>query len=246
MKKIYFYNKEGEKLVGVLHKPKKKSNIGIVMVHGFTGSKDGHFTSGISKRLEKDFKVLRFDFSGNGESEGKFEDQCYSKYIEELHVAIQLLKSKGIKEVYVIGHSLGAVIALYEYNKYKDVNKIVFIAPAFHLKVKFMSNLLFRFFITLIKGNVEFTDYFGNKIKLKRKFFTERFITFNKNKALNNLKISAFAILAEKDRSINNKKCEKLFKKYNIKYIIIKESAHNFREEKYLNQVAKEILKWLK
>ncbi|MDD5133179.1 MAG: alpha/beta fold hydrolase [Candidatus Nanoarchaeia archaeon] len=245
MKKISFKNQFGEKIVGILH-INKKTKKAIIMVHGFTGHKEGYFTSGLSNLLEKNYNLLRYDFSGNKESEGKFEDQSYSKYIEELHLAIEFMKNKGFKEIILVGHSLGATISLFEYQKYKDANKIIFIAPAFYLKKKFMLSLVLRFFITLIKGKISYKDAFGNEITLKRKFFTERLFVYKKHKALKILNIPSLGILAEKDKSINNKKCEKLFKKYKIPYHIVKEAAHNFREERYLKEVSNYIIKWLK
>jgi len=38
--KIYFEN-QGEKIEGILNKPENKTESLIVLVHGFTGSKDG-------------------------------------------------------------------------------------------------------------------------------------------------------------------------------------------------------------
>ena len=44
---------------------------------------------------------------------------------------IEKIIKHGYKEIYVIGHSMGGVIAAYLASKYKEVKKLVLAAPAF-------------------------------------------------------------------------------------------------------------------
>lgn len=253
IKKIYFYNKEKEKIVGVLHKSRKKSDIGIIICHGFKGNKDRNLIKGLSQLLSKKYNILRFDFSGNGESEGKFENQCYSKYIEELYIAINYFKKLGVNEIIVIGHSLGTNIIILEQIKYKNINKIVLIAPGLYIKKSFKFKFAWlEYLITLFKKNVKFkvVDMEPTKIerilKLKNGFFLD-LLKYKPQKLIKKIRIPLSIILAEKDKVINNKRTINLYKKLKTEknLAIIKDAAHNFREEKYLNQVAKEILKWI-
>jgi pimeloyl-ACP methyl ester carboxylesterase len=64
---------------------------------------------------------LRFDFSGCGDSEGKFEEMSVSKQVEELKAAYErLIKEKGINKnkIGIFAHSLGTVIASLFQQKY--------------------------------------------------------------------------------------------------------------------------------
>jgi putative redox protein len=56
--------------------------------------------------------ALRFDFSGNGQSEGRFAESTYSKQIAEVKTAAAFLRSRGTGKIGLAGHSLGAVVAL--------------------------------------------------------------------------------------------------------------------------------------
>lgn len=250
MKKVSFKNQFGEKLVGILHTPKNKTNKGIVFCHGFKGNKDRELITKLSKKLEA-YYILRFDFSGNGESEGKFEDQSYSKYIEELKVGIDYVKNLGIKELIVMGHSLGANIVVLEQKKYNNINKIILLAPAFYRKFNKLSNIIIVDYIkTLFKKyqEKEVFDMATNKhktIRLKRKFFAE--ILFNNpKKYIGNINIPILIILAEKDKAVNTKKTAKFLRKRKLTFYTVKEAAHNFREERYLKEVSDYITKWLK
>jgi alpha/beta superfamily hydrolase len=69
MAKIYFKNKDGLKLAGILEKPKSKTNTCIILCHGATVDKeeDGIFTDLSRKLSNAGFATFRFDFMGHGE-----------------------------------------------------------------------------------------------------------------------------------------------------------------------------------
>jgi putative redox protein len=70
---IQFSNHYGEKLAGTFHLPTEDSRRGIILGHCFTCSRHTRILRDVSLALvEEGFKVLRFDFSGNGQSEGGF------------------------------------------------------------------------------------------------------------------------------------------------------------------------------
>ncbi|MBU0963321.1 MAG: lysophospholipase [Nanoarchaeota archaeon] len=248
MEKINFYNKEGEKLTGILHNSKKKTDKGIILVHGFKGNKDRDLMKNLDKELSKEYNIFRFDFSGNGESEGKFEEQSYSKYVEELKIVIDYLK-KHNQNIIIIGHSLGGNITILEEEKYKNIDKLILLAPAVFDNSDILKRISLKQIIALIKGSI-ILKVFDKQInqlkelKLKRKFFMN-ILLYNVKKAIKKIKKPILVILAEKDKAIPLKKSINFYEKNSIKYEVIKDSGHNFREEKHLNELTKDILKWL-
>ena len=72
---IQFENHLGERLSGTLHQPRQPRLGGIVAGHCFTCSRHTGILRQVCEDLsEAGFSVLRFDFSGNGQSQGRFED----------------------------------------------------------------------------------------------------------------------------------------------------------------------------
>ncbi len=241
MKKLYFRNQFSEKLVGILEE-NKNSDIVIIFAHGFNANKDQGFLPKIASRLRNKFNVFRFDFSGNGESQGKFEDQHIEKQVEELRIAIGLMK-KRFKKVFVAGHSLGACIALEEYCKYKNIDGLIFIAPAFALSKKLLASLFFRIIKSFIFGKACLKNH---KKCLKRKFFFSRVVfKLKMKKFLREARKISFAILAENDKLINNKKCAKIFKKLKINYAVVKNSGHGFKSNAAVRELANYMEKFL-
>jgi putative redox protein len=110
---IQFENSAGERIAGTLHAPDAASSAGVVLGHCFTCSRHTSILRDISRRLrESGIAALRFDFSGNGQSEGEFSRTTYSKHIDEMRQAADLLRREGVQRIGLAGHSMGASIAV--------------------------------------------------------------------------------------------------------------------------------------
>jgi putative redox protein len=110
---IHFHNHLGEKLQGTLHRSATAAAFGVVLGHCFTCSRHTAVLRQIARDLEASGNMaLRFDFSGNGQSEGIFAESTYSKQIAEMTAAAEFLRSEGVERIGLAGHSLGAVVAL--------------------------------------------------------------------------------------------------------------------------------------
>lgn len=114
-------------LVGVLHIPEegKTSYPVVVMFHGFTGNKaETHFIFTKTARylVKKGISVLRFDFMGSGDSEGKFEDMTLKTEMNDGKKIMEfILQDKRFNRdrIGVLGLSMGAVTAVFTASKYK-------------------------------------------------------------------------------------------------------------------------------
>ena len=114
--KVTFPGHAGLSLAGVLHRPEEKTNIDdcLVICHGFRGNKDGGWraVSLAGKAAKLGITVLRFDFSGTGESEGDFADATLSNYILDLGGAVEFALSASGGKIILLGRSLGGTAAI--------------------------------------------------------------------------------------------------------------------------------------
>ena len=86
---------EGEKIAGVLHLPEKKSPPCVIASHGLLSSKESEKYIALGERLSQEgIAMLRFDFRGIGESEGRMEDDTVSRRIMDLSSAIEFIRSR--------------------------------------------------------------------------------------------------------------------------------------------------------
>ncbi|MFZ0613269.1 MAG: alpha/beta fold hydrolase [Desulfobacterales bacterium] len=109
---IHFRNHSGEKLAATLHLPKSPTGNGIVLGHCFTCSRHTGILRQIAGELSREgFVALRFDFSGNGQSEGSFDKSTYSKQISEMQAAMDIVAARGATWIGMAGHSMGGLVA---------------------------------------------------------------------------------------------------------------------------------------
>lgn len=126
---IQFLSHVNEKLFGTLHRPVKPSGMGIVIGHCFTCSRHTRVLQQIARDLDAaQATVLRFDFSGNGQSEGDFLDASYSKHIAEMKTAVSYLSQNGASWIGLAGHSMGAIIALLTAAQMKSARSVCVLA----------------------------------------------------------------------------------------------------------------------
>ncbi|KAG0593235.1 hypothetical protein KC19_1G314100 [Ceratodon purpureus] len=130
-----FVNKKGLKLKGLLVDGGAGSKEVCILCHGFRSSKLGGTVSALSAGLaEAGVSSFRFDFSGNGESEGKFAYGNYWQEVEDLRAAVEFWTSKGSRVVCVAGHSKGGNCVVLYASKYHDVPCVINISGRFALE----------------------------------------------------------------------------------------------------------------
>jgi alpha/beta superfamily hydrolase len=82
----------------------------VVLGHGVTGNKDRPFVVTLAEALgDAGITTLRFSFSGNGDSEGRFQDSTISKEVEDLG---SVLDAVGDRSICFIGHSMGGAVGV--------------------------------------------------------------------------------------------------------------------------------------
>jgi len=146
LQKIEFQNKEGQKLIGRLELPvdRHPHNFAI-FAHCFTCNKNLAAVKNIGRALTSNgFGVLRFDFTGLGESEGDFADTNFSGNVEDLVAAADYLAENHTAPTLLVGHSLGGAAVLFAVADIPSIKAVATIgAPSnpVHVKHLFKSNL---------------------------------------------------------------------------------------------------------
>ncbi len=104
----------GLDLAGVLHSPEGSVVKGtLVFCHCFTCSKDYKLLVWLARELvQKSYRVLRFDFTGLGNSKGEFRDSTLSTDVLDLIEVVNWLERRGNTVAGLLGHSLGGTVAI--------------------------------------------------------------------------------------------------------------------------------------
>lgn len=113
--KVTFKNSDGHHLSGrldfpLIHKPKAY----VLFAHCFTCSKNLKSVEHISRAFTQEgMAVLRFDFTGLGQSEGDFSDTNFTSNLSDLRDAYKFLETNFEAPQIIVGHSLGGAAVLY-------------------------------------------------------------------------------------------------------------------------------------
>jgi len=130
---IKFKNSSGYQLNGRLELPANRTPHNFaVFAHCFTCGKNFSATRNITRALTTaGFGVLRFDFTGLGDSSGDFADTNFSGNVSDLMAAIDYLSEHHKAPTLLIGHSLGGAAAIYASAKAKSIKAVATIgAPS--------------------------------------------------------------------------------------------------------------------
>ena len=134
----------------------------VLIIHGFAGG--CYDEESIATYLElKGYHVFQFTLPGHDKK--MFQHVTREEWKKSCDEHIELLIRNGYKRIYLIGHSMGGVLACYLASKHKEVKKLVLAAPAF--KYMTFGGDEFKLFHALRNTPKLFKDY-GKEVLLPR------------------------------------------------------------------------------
>ncbi len=128
--RITFTNADGLKLAARVDRPLDDDPVAwALFAHCFTCSKDYKAVANVSRALAAQrIAVLRFDFTGLGESEGEFSETAFSSNVDDLLAAAGFMERELGPPQILIGHSLGGAAVLHAARRVPSTRAVVTIA----------------------------------------------------------------------------------------------------------------------
>ena len=100
----------------------------VLLCHGIRADKNerGSFVKLAKAIQQQGYSTIRIDFRAHGESTGIDYEMTISKEIEDIETVLRFLKSKGYKEIIVLGASFGAsIVSLVDYSQFSEVKALI-------------------------------------------------------------------------------------------------------------------------
>jgi len=127
-----FPGANGAALAGRLDLPAGPPLATALFAHCFTCTKDSHAARRISDRLTAaGIAVLRFDFTGLGQSEGDFGETTFGSNAADIVAAASALKARAMAPALLIGHSLGGAAVLRAKGRIDSARAVVTLGSPF-------------------------------------------------------------------------------------------------------------------
>jgi pimeloyl-ACP methyl ester carboxylesterase len=119
---LTFQDRQGHRSAGVLTSPKAKTDRAALLCHGFLSNKNSTTNKTLTRALtEQGIATFRFDFFGQGESDGPFENITVAIALDQALAALDLLVARGYKRIGLVGSSFGGLIAILTASKKPDL-----------------------------------------------------------------------------------------------------------------------------
>ncbi|MCZ2722661.1 bifunctional alpha/beta hydrolase/OsmC family protein [Marinomonas sp. 15G1-11] len=230
-------------LAGQLELPDSPIKFFALFAHCFTCGKDIAAASRISRALtQQGIAVLRFDFTGLGNSDGDFANSNFSSNIQDLIAAANHLRSHFNAPQLLIGHSLGGAAVLAAAEHIPEAMAIATIgAPsdAQHVVHNFAAHL--EEINTSGKASVRLA---GRQFTIKKQFI-EDLAHYDRNH-ISLLKKAVLIMHSPIDEVVNIREAEKIYStaKHPKSFISLDNADHLLTNKADSDYVAEVIASW--
>ena len=243
---VTFNNNQGEKLSGTLHWPEQDTRRGVLLAHCFTCSRHTSILRQLGQDLARaGVAALRYDFSGNGKSEGLFADTTYTKHVGEVGAAAAFLNRRGIDQFALAGHSMGATISLLAAGQIKNATALCTLAgrlsrPDF---AHFLSSSQRQ--ILESTGQVEFESR-GRLLTLNKDFFLDA-ARYDLAQTVAQLTLPLLVVHGDQDEVIPVTEARSLeaMDLPQVDVAVIQGADHMFSNQAHRRQVSDMVTRWL-
>lgn len=243
-KNILFKNKAGQMLSAKLELPDNNVKSYAIFAHCFTCNKNLSAVRNISKALNNyNIAVLRFDFTGLGQSEGEFETTNFSSNVDDLISAATFLEENYMAPNLLIGHSLGGAAVIFASEQINTIQAIATVgAPsnAEHVSHLFESN------INEIKNNGTSNINIGGRPFTIEKHFLEDIKNKNTREILSNNNKALLVLHSPQDNIVGIKNAADIYKfaKHPKSFISLDKADHLLTKKEDSIYVGNVIATW--
>lgn len=208
--KVSFPNASGQQLSARLELPVDRHPYAFaVFAHCFTCGQTLTAMHNISRELNlQGIGVLRFDFTGIGESEGDFVDTNFTTNIADIEAAADYLALEHVAPALLVGHSLGGAAVLCAATRIDSVKAVATIGAPFapdHVSKHFAEQL------AEIEHAGEATVAIGGRPFRIAKQFVEDLGKHEVEKNIGNLGVALLILHSPQDKTVNINEASKLY-----------------------------------
>jgi len=170
-----FLDPHGHRVASILTRPTDETDRVAVLCHGFLSSKTSSTNNALTRMLTgHGIATFRFDFFGQAESEGPFDQITITLAVEQAAAAIDLMRQKGFCHIGLMGSSFGGLVSILTAAQRTDLDCLALKCPV----VDFAEELRLEFGddgIAAWKATDTIPDILGgtNRVKLRYTFYED-------------------------------------------------------------------------
>jgi alpha/beta superfamily hydrolase len=199
--RVYFPGHSGDMLAGIVDLPESEPKDYLIFAHCFTCTKDIKAVVRISRWLaQHGYGVLRFDFTGLGESKGDFSSTNFSTTRIDLRAAVDFMRDNYRTPVALMGLSLGGAACMSIASEYKDlVGVVTLAAPS---DTQHLARLLLRMDPTITANGIGEVEIGGRKYVIKQQMIDD-LLNFDLPALIQTIKKPMLVFHSPNDRTVH-------------------------------------------
>jgi len=242
--KLEFPGTDGLMVAGLLEAPDTNPHSFALFAHCFTCGKDVVSASRIARALvARGYAVLRFDFTGLGNSDGDFANSNFSSNINDLVLAADFLRQNYRAPSLLIGHSLGGAAVLAAAHAMDEVKGVVTIgAPADpqHVVKQFACDI-----DAINQAGVAEVQLAGRSFTIKKQFLDDLADQYLSEK-IASLKKALLVFHSPVDATVSISEAEKIYRsaKHPKSFVSLDDADHLLTKARDAEYVATTIAAW--
>ncbi len=248
IEKIFFKNSKKQKICGLIYIPDGKAPFPVIVAcHGLSSSKEStNTTMTYPELLKNKIAVFAFDFSGHGESEGKYENVTVSQAVDDLNCALNYIETKDFinkDKIGLLGSSFGAITSIYVTKKDKRIKVLALKSPNTDFKYIFDKR-------KNVKGWKQKGYIIAHNKKLNYSFYLDG-IKYNAINVAKEIKVPTLVVIGDKDEIVFSEKTKEFFDSLECEkeFRWIEGALHWFTDtenEKVFKYINSWFIRWLK
>lgn len=207
--RVYFENQQGHRLAGIIDLPEASPTAFGIFAHCFTCTKDLKAIVRVSRGLAKHgIGMLRFDFTGLGDSRGSFSDSNFSTNLEDIKAAVDWISKEHQAPQLIMGMSLGGAAIMASANNIPSAKAIITLAApscTVHL-AEFLSKTN-----PAIESTGEGEVVIGGRTHLMRSQLLESLRSTDLKSAISQIKIPHLVLHSPVDETLDFRHAEEIF-----------------------------------
>jgi len=204
-----FEGERGSRLIGKLDLPDGPPHSYALFAHCFTCTKESLAAVRIGRALAgQGIGVLRFDFTGLGQSGGDFADSTFSGSVKDVRAAARAMCDASIEPALLIGHSFGGAAVLAAAADLPNVKAIATIGAPFD--VQHVTRLFGEHLQTLLEQGEAEVKLGGRPFKMRRSFIDDLSM-HDQGQRIGDLRRALLVLHAPMDRTVDIHNAAQIF-----------------------------------
>lgn len=245
---IIFHDSHGHRIAAILNMPNEPTTRLAVLCHGFLSSKNSTTNNTLTRLLnEREIATFRFDFFGQGDSDGPFEEITTTLAVHQTQAALDLVTARGYDRIGLVGSSFGGLVAILTTAERRDIACLALKCPvvdfAEELRLTFGPEELARWHATdTIQNMMGGPD----RVRLRYAFYEDCLGQIAYSPA-ERITIPTLIVQGERDECVPLHQSRRLYDALNgpKRLDLLPDADHQFTRGEDFNQMISSICNWI-